>query len=207
VGESQTFAQRIGLTRGKAILVGVLAVALVAVLYWQYGGADGGEAIALAPVATDSKPAAAIPNLAMPVDQAVAEIPATTAPLATTAIFDQTKWKPPELATIVAYDPFALPATFPQPPSAASELLLAAEDDAEAAEDGAEAAQRLADAVEDLRMELAALQERGVNVILRGREGYVAMIGDRTVHVGDDIGGFTVTAIEPDGVRVERKIQ
>jgi hypothetical protein len=51
------------------------------------------------------------------------------------------------------------------------------------------------------------LQERGVNVIVRGRDEYVAMIGNRTVHVGDDIDGFTVTAIEPDGVRVERKIQ
>jgi hypothetical protein len=33
------------------------------------------------------------------------------------------------------------------------------------------------------------------------------MIGDRTLHVGDEIDGFTITAIEADGVRVERKIQ
>ena len=56
-------------------------------------------------------------------------------------------------------------------------------------------------------MELAALQARGVNVIVRGRNEYVAMIGDRTLHVGDEFEGFTITAIEPDGVRVERKIQ
>jgi hypothetical protein len=31
------------------------------------------------------------------------------------------------------------------------------------------------------------------------------MIGDRTVHVGDEINGFTVTEIDPKtGVRVER---
>jgi hypothetical protein len=31
------------------------------------------------------------------------------------------------------------------------------------------------------------------------------VIGDRTIHVGDEINGFIVTAIEPDGVRVEGK--
>jgi hypothetical protein len=66
---------------------------------------------------------------------------------------------------------------------------------------------QLAEAIEQLRMELETLQQRGVQVILRHRDQYVAMIGDRTVHVGEEIDyGFVVTAIEPDGVRVERKI-
>ena len=33
----------------------------------------------------------------------------------------------------------------------------------------------------------------------------MAMIGDRMVHVGDEINGFTVTEIDPQGVHVERK--
>jgi hypothetical protein len=43
-------------------------------------------------------------------------------------------------------------------------------------------------------------------VIVRERDQYAAMIGDRIVHVGDEINGFTVTVIDPaSGVRVERK--
>jgi hypothetical protein len=64
----------------------------------------------------------------------------------------------------------------------------------------------LVDEVAKLRDELEKLRQRGVGVIVRERDKFVAMIGDRTVHVGDEINGFTVTAIEPDGVRVERKV-
>jgi len=67
-------------------------------------------------------------------------------------------------------------------------------------------ADELATAIEQMRMQLEELQQRGVQVIVRGRDKYVAMIGDRMVHVGDVINGFTVTAIEPDGVRVERNV-
>jgi hypothetical protein len=207
VGEAQRFSQKIGLTRNKAILVGALAVALVIVMYWQYGGTGDDQTLAVAPVGTDVPPAAAISSTPPPVEQAAAEVPATTARLAMTAAFDQTKWKPPELATVVAYDPFALPRAFPQPPTITGDGELAAEIGTASAEAGAEAAARLADAIEALQMDLAALQARGVNVIVRGRNEYVAMIGDRTLHVGEEIEGFTITAIEPDGVRVERKIQ
>jgi hypothetical protein len=206
VGEPQTFAQKVGLTRGKAILVGVLAIALVAVVYRQYGSLGDGESIEAAAGATELQPTATTSGQALPVAQAAAEVLASTDGLATTADFDETKWKPPELATVVAYDPFSLPAAFPRP-SRTVEAELAAEGDGESAENADEAAAQLADAIEALQMELAALQARGVNVIVRGPNDYVAMIGDRTVHVGDDIDGFTITAIEPDGVRVERKIQ
>jgi hypothetical protein len=42
--------------------------------------------------------------------------------------------------------------------------------------------------------------------VVRERDQYVAMVGDRTLHVGDEIKGFIVTEIDPqEGVRVERK--
>ena len=123
--------------------------------------------------------------------------------VAVTAAFDETKWKSPELTMVVAYDPFALPSAFPQPVRTAAGGQAVDGDDGSDAET---AAAKLAEAIESLQTELRALQERGVHVIIRGRDQYVAMIGDRTVHVGDEINGFTVTAIEPDGVRVERKL-
>ena len=54
-------------------------------------------------------------------------------------------------------------------------------------------------------MQLEELKQRGVHVIVSKNDQYVAMIGDRMIHVGDEINGFTVTAIDPEGVRVERK--
>jgi hypothetical protein len=119
--------------------------------------------------------------------------------------FDQTRWKSPELATVTAYDPFALPAAFPQPAPAAADPLAAQHGSPDPSAARADANQ-LAAAVEQLRTALEELQQRGVHVIVRERNQYVAMIGDRLIHVGDEINGFTVTAIEPDGVRVERKV-
>jgi hypothetical protein len=107
---------------------------------------------------------------------------------------------------VLAFDPFALPSGFPR----SSQATVSSRSAAGTAVEGADAeiaADQLADAIESLRMELEELQQRGVRVIIRGRDEYVAMIGDRTIHVGDEISGFTVTAIEADHVRVERKVQ
>jgi hypothetical protein len=119
-------------------------------------------------------------------------------------VIDETRWKSPKLAAVIAYDPFALPATFPQPAKTAigdkganAEGLIAAA----AADD----AKKLAEAVEKLRMQLEELKQRGVTVIIRENDQYAAWIGERMVHVGDEINGFTVTAIDLDGVHIETK--
>ncbi len=203
MAKSPSSSQQIGLTRGKAMLIGALAIALVGVLYVQYGRSGGGPEQPLADTVASRAPASRSPR-------------STSAKTAATAAepdnetegglfeFDQAKWKSPELTTVIAYDPFALPATFPQPPSFAggSGASAGAADAATAAED----AQQLADALEDLRSQLEELKQRGVHVIVSQNDQYVAMIGDRLIHVGDEINGFTVTEIDPnDGVRVERK--
>jgi hypothetical protein len=204
-------AQRVGLTRGKAATIGVLAVVLVGVVYIQYGSSDDRIAVldAEPPAAPPPQPAAASP--AVPVPAAAAESSTAAAitddeeQTAVTAQFEESKWKSPQLTMVVAYDPFALPSAFPQPvrTAAGSEAVEGGDGSAENAET---AAAKLAEAIESLQGELRALQERGVHVIIRGRDEYVAMIGDRTIRVGDEINGFVVTAIEADGVRVERKL-
>jgi hypothetical protein len=119
-------------------------------------------------------------------------------------ILEPERWKAPDVSTIVAYDPFALPPSFPQPDRVETARGLTSE--GIIAADAAARASQLADAAAKLQTELEALRQRGVSVIVKQRDQYVAMIGDRTVHVGDEINGFTVTAIEPDGVRVEKKV-
>jgi hypothetical protein len=114
---------------------------------------------------------------------------------------DEAKWKSPNLSDVVDYDPFALPPAFPKPP--VIDIAGANGADLVAAAD-VEDAKKMADALAESNMQLEELKQRGVQVIVRERNQYVAMIGDRTVHVGDEIDGFTITKIDPQGVHVER---
>jgi hypothetical protein len=206
VADAQNSAKKAGLTRGKAILIAVLAVVLVVVLFLQFGGASAAKSTETIGHRPNRSVAAAPPASTTAKPSGGAETkPATGKQMAARLVIDESRWKPPKLAAVVAYDPFALPASFPQPArvagdpkSGGSEGLIAAA----AADD----AKRLADAVEELRKQLKELEERGVHVIIREPDQYAAVIGDRMLHVGDEINGFTVTAIDPNnGVRVERK--
>jgi hypothetical protein len=197
-------AGKSGLTRGKAILIAALGIVLVGVLYSQFGGSGGDAAVA--------EPAGYKPRRAVVI---AASAEATTAPnkemktgaqpglVAGAATVDETRWKSPELADVVDYDPFALPPEFPK--LQLVEEAAASGDDMVAAA-AADDAQRLADAIDRLQQQLAELQQLGVQIVVRERDQYVAMVGDQTLHVGDEINGFIVTEIDPrDGVRVERK--
>jgi hypothetical protein len=202
VAESKTTLEQIGLTRGKAALIGVLALMLGGVVYRQIGGSD--EHI---PAVSSAAPAQQAPANQPAPANAVTPVsvgqPTDASLESALAELDQTKWQSPDLNAVIAYDPFALPSSFPQPQLGELDPTLAAEGgDATSA---AQKAQELAEAVEAMQVQLVELQERGVHVIVNLNDEYVAMIGDRTVHVGDEINGFVVTAIEPDGVRVERK--
>jgi hypothetical protein len=204
VAKTATTSQQLGLTRGKAILIGVLAVALLGVIVVQYRRFSGGGAPQVAAPAT---PMRATKARAMRSDAAATKQP-TSAPKpdggtdAAFREFDQMKWKSPTLAEVIAYDPFALPGAFPQPPR------FVGADDADTGEalTAEEQAQQIVDALAELRMQLEELKQRGVHVIL-GKDGqYVATIGDQRIQVGDDINGFTVTDIDPkSGVHVEWK--
>jgi hypothetical protein len=217
VADAHDIEKKSGLTRGKAILIAVLAVVLVVVLYVQFGSSGSREAnassttveyrppgpppsakTATTPTATPSTAPAATPVVAA---NAKTPLPKETA---TVPIIDETRWKSPKLTSVIAYDPFAIPPSFPQPgknaggsKEAGSEALIQ--------EAAANEAKRLAEAIEKLRLQLKELEARGVHVIIREGDQYAAMIGDRMLHVGDEINGFTVTAIDSNGVHVERK--
>jgi hypothetical protein len=197
VAETKTTLQQIGLTRGKAMLIGLLALVLLGVLYRQFGVSDAGDAASVADGKSRQRPrpvAASPSTLADEQEDGDRQI--------ALAEFDQARWKAPALSEVIAYDPFALPAAFPQPPRVVVDSELTADrDTAEAALN----AQKLAEAVEQMERQLEELQQRGVRVIVNLRDEYVALVGDRTLRVGDEINGFIVTAIEPDGVSVERK--
>jgi hypothetical protein len=217
VAEPGTSSKQGGLTRAKAILIGVLAVVLVVILYVQFGSSgaklnfDGvgyrppHRAAAPQPASATANPATAgMPPGSSAVGKSAAASAAANGETIVAPIIDETRWKSPQLAAVIAYDPFALPAAFPQPPRVGiGGKLVGPEELIEAAE--ADDAKRLAEAVEKLRMQLEELKQRGVHVIVREHDKYAAMIGDRMLYVGDEINGFTVTAIDTNGVHVERK--
>jgi hypothetical protein len=191
-----------GLTTGKAIVIAVLALTLVGVVYWQFG--TSGATAAYTKPGGSHRRTAAVPVKSVAATTTVAKKnQAENAPLAEMpAVVDATKWKSPPLTEVVAFDPLAVPETFPKPKPMEKNgkgggLVAAAE---------ADDAKKMAEAVAQLQMQLRELEQRGVQVIVRERDQYAAMIGDRVVHVGDEIDGFTVTVIDPtSGVRVERK--
>jgi len=199
VADTGKTLQHGGLSRGKATLIGVLAVMLVAVLYLQYGRSGEPSAAASRAMRTRPRPTSKrSPGTMVKKNQSDSGLPKAVA-----AAVDEARWKSPKIEDVVDYDPFALPAAFPKPramePTNGSSQQLAA---AAAADN----AKKLAEAVAQLEMQLQELKQRGVQVIVRERDQYAAMIGDRLVHVGDEINGFTVTSIDPgSGVRVERK--
>jgi hypothetical protein len=205
VAEKRTALERIGLTRGKAALIGVLAVVLVGVVYIQYG--RSGDNVSAPreemPAQASASPLASPPAHPSPTHapQEKGVNPATLLALA----IDPDRWKSPDLDVVVDYDPFALPELFPRPVVVATDPQTGKSQ--VAAKVAAADANALADAVAKLQGQMDELKQRGVHVIVREGDQYAALIGDRLLHVGDDINGFKVTAIEPDCVRIERNVQ
>jgi hypothetical protein len=188
-------------TPAKLAVIGLLAVVLIAVLYIQFGPSATSALPEPGSAAARSRrpPRPATVNRAAPKGE---EKPSAeqTEPL---ALINGEQWKSPQLADVIRYDPLALPAAFPQPPTTGS-VAAASVEGGEAVDTSAEQLEKY---VAQLKADLVQLQQQGVHIIIDGRKESAAVIGDRTIHVGDEINGFTVTAIEHDGVRVERKLE
>jgi hypothetical protein len=202
VADAQSAQKKSGLTRGKAITISTLAVVLLVVLYLQFGSA-GSE--------PNSEPVAYTPRRAVstatgdqsqqPANEKKAQT-ASGSPVDVAAVVDLARWKSPNLADVVDYDPFALPKAFPQPRLADADATKAEGLIAAAAEDDK---QKLAEVLAQHQRQWQELKQRGVHVIVRQHDEYVAVIGDQTVRVGDEVNGYTVTQIDSQGVQVERK--
>jgi hypothetical protein len=161
---------RIGASRGKLALVGVLAVVLVYVLASNLGGADG---------ASDAEPTQAA--------EAAAPIGSASAANASAPTSDEGgpfgefaedhDWPKPSPDQLTAFDPMEAP-----PWMAPIEL-------AAAAESGGEGAASL----EELRNAQSA-----IIFIADGKR--VARIGSQDYHVGDFVGPYQITDISSAGI-------
>ncbi len=162
-------------------IIGLLAAVLVGVIWLQLGGSEQGEK----PVAPQSGPAAA-PG------RAAATGSAPGGPGKPAGQPPSPPWPSFTLAEAAAYDPFQ---PFPAPPATAEPMPKAAAK-TKPPQDSAQRKARHEQA-------LAALRKTGTTAVLRGPQGALAILGRRVIRVGDEIDGFRVVAIEPDGVVVK----
>lgn len=191
-----TTASKSHVTRGKLLLIGVLAVVLVTVVYWNYFR-DGSRSSAAAKTAA-KKPARSAKSAATA--SARPNRGRTNAgrdsPRHPAAARPPTTWPSIELAEVIAYDPFALPDAFPKPPPSVAGLVRENTTTPRPSEQTDLAAQERA-------VVISAIRQQGVQLVLRNGQEYVAKIGDRQVRVGDTIGGLRVVDISLRGVVLE----
>jgi hypothetical protein len=205
VAEQKTLAQRTNASPQKLALIGVLAVILLGVLYIQFAGSGGEELNQTERIArADRRPNRSPANGKGDAKTAAKD---GKSPEFLLESVDRRQWKSPALEEIVRYDPFALPAAFPQPVVATTVPGGKGLEGVVVAADTEIDLDTQAKSIAEMQAKLVELQQRGVRVIIQGKKQATAVIGDRTVRVGDDVDGFTVKAIQSDGVVVERKLE
>jgi len=106
------------------------------------------------------------------------------------------QWPEVRLAECTAYDPFATPDGF----ILKKKTSVQQEPNGEALKAEIEIARKRA-AQEQV---ISSLREAGVNAVFKGPERNTAVVGTQMVRVGEEVKGFRVLAIEPDGIVIER---
>jgi hypothetical protein len=177
----------LGATPGKLVLIAALGVVFCGVLLFQFGG------MFLAAGPSPAQP----PSGAASVDREEPVVQTSTtgesAPAGRPA--PRAEWTRVDLREALAHDPFAV--------SPALALLLGPEPEAPETQsiqlDEAEQVRAAR-----LQETLGMLRTHGVSMILDDGRGPMATVGDRTLRVGDEIGGFRVVDITvQDGIVLE----
>jgi hypothetical protein len=180
-----------GTSRVKLGLACVLGVVFVVVLTIQFGGGSDTKGASAAKSTKDHRRVVSRGASAAKAGPQGGDPQATdgcTAP-----------WPRFRVEDVVKHDPFAVSAAFAGFQKAAAEAKPDPRQEALVRE-----RERLERQAEQDRA-FAELEREGVKVVIVGSHcGSVALIGSQTVRVGDELNGFRVVAIEPDGVVLER---
>jgi hypothetical protein len=183
---NETMRERIGATRGKLALIGVLAVVLVVVIVVQLPESTNRRV----PTASLSS----LPGMETAANDG-AKSDKVTSPIEKNPI-ETTPREWPELSmdAIIASDPLKAPSWYlaatrveqPEQPNEQDDpTLVSAEDDARATA-------------------LAELQQAGATIVLIANGERIATIGDQRIRIGDNIKGYQVSDITDQGVVLTR---
>jgi hypothetical protein len=174
------------------LIAGVLAMIFVIVLVVQFGSAG------------DSSPP--IDSTTQPND--VAQQPtAASRPVNTQGKKSGPKpppldrpWPAFSLATVLEFDPFARPSSLAVDQGGIQQGRNTGDVSSQKPEDAEK--KRMEDA-EKKRLALAEVQKEAVQAIVGTDRGFVAIVGTKTIRVGDKLHGFVVKEIKADGVILE----
>ena len=172
-----TMRERIGASRGKLALVGLLAVVLVVVIVAQLPSSN-----------SDDLPTA--PVSMMPEPEAAAESASAPSSSEKTSL-DKPSRKWPELSmnAIIAFDPLAAPSWY----LAATQV--------EQSNENEQDDPTLASAEERANsVVLEALQQAGTTIVLTANGERIATIGEQQFRIGDRIAGYLVSDITDQAV-------
>ncbi|MBN2477592.1 MAG: hypothetical protein JXB62_23495 [Pirellulales bacterium] len=181
---------QIGASPGKLLLAAGLAVALTVVLIVQFSGtSNAGD------TNRSKRPKKTADRAAPPTSRA------GDAPRAPEPVESQPAVNPwPKLGReeVLEYDPFTLPV-------AISRHQVATEAQSRREAEARQRREELAQKEAAWNRALDTLQREGVTAVIGDdRDGNVAVIGSRILRVGDDLEGFRIIAIEPDGVVLQQ---
>jgi hypothetical protein len=187
---------RFALSPRQAVLIGVLAIVLVVVLVVQFGGGSGAEetacAKAAAKTATGPKRSSRAPKRRPASPATVRRQPSLPPSLP--------PWPRFELSEVLEFDPFQAPPALRRQSKADQAGSVSGNEEIAAVRD-----QRLRQIWAEHQQALEKLQQQGVRIIVGSPgKGRAAVIGNRTVRVGDTLDRFRVMAIEPDGVVIQQ---
>jgi hypothetical protein len=175
-------SDRIGATRGKLALIGLLAVVLAGVVIANFRGDANASAASLAPTAASEvaqpRPVAAATTPRRSPTARAASISSSAGAKHATPFGEfaaDANWPEYSLDELVSFDPFAAPA-WNAPAKAA---------------DGGEVAQAAS---------LQQLQEAQNAIILVSGNERVARIGSQEYRVGDKVGPYLITGISSAGI-------
>lgn len=104
-------------------------------------------------------------------------------------------WPAVDLAECIAHDPFAVPEGFVAKKAKPAEPTSSADDRKREIDLARERAAR--------RKAISELMDVGVGAVVQGPDQSMAIVGSRTIRVGDVIHGHRVLAIEPKGIVLE----
>lgn len=177
---------KVGATKGKLVLIAVLAVVFVSVIVLQFTGTEE-------PPVPQENADASDRSDTRPTENGTS-VP-TSPPDKGDVPKQDRQWPKIALEEVLQHDPFALPAALLPPARPSS----------------ANTAHEVPDKVRRQELQrqreqaLAAIREQGVQMVFLGKDGQVAIIGDRRVRIGDLFEGFRVTDIGSDGVTLSEQ--
>ncbi len=184
-------ARRGSVSPVKLVLAAVLSVTFVVVLIVQFGDASSTDKAGLRKGARTARVRSPRGGSAAETVEDPAGLDASERPAL--------PWRIRKLADVLQHDPFKLPAEFSQyrDSAAATSKLGAREEAVRRQEELLRKRAQRDQALEELRKE-------GVKAVVGGgSSGNVAIVGSKTVRVGDELNGFRIIAIEADGVVLE----